>query len=832
MKTTDSFGYWVRRQRKALDLTQEELAQRVGCAVVSLRKIEADERRPSSQMAQRLAYCLALPDEECPAFMAAAVGLRAPARLPYPAGSDAQGTASRLPAPVTSLIGRSDEIAAIVNTLHSQDVRLITLTGPVGVGKTRLALEAGRRLAGAYRDGVCLVALSPVQDPALVPSATATALGVREARDSDLAQSVARFLGARQMLLIFDNFEHLLPAASFLADLLVACPELHLLVTSRARLHIYGEHDFVVFPLPLPESNSPLDAADAAAVQLFCDRAQATRSGFQLTPSLTPVVAEICRRLDGLPLAIELAAAKLRLLSPQELHARLEHRLPLLSQGAVDFAHRRQGLQDALEWSYGLLPTAERVLLARLAVFVGGFSLAAAEATCASPAEQASLQAGHAVTALPWGIAGSIYTLLDQSLLVRGGKEASGCFTTTGCCGGCPLRALQEAAEAESRFSMLEIIREFALGQLHDSGELATMQRRHAEHFAAWAQQAEAQLEGPDQAAWLARLEQEADNLRAALATLLANGPLASAAGMACALGAFWQRHGHYSEGRRWLEQVLAQMVREPVPGWVRARVLQTAASLAYRQGDWQTAQQWLDESLALYQATADRAGVARVLFDLGWIAIDQTDWAEAARLNQESLAIARDVGDPCAIYRALTNLGWTRLSVGAWDAAAGLFDEAYALAQHAGHVKGVAVSLANQGWVALHQREVARAASLARHSLRVCHLLGEREVLAECLEILAAAASLAGDAGRALELSGAASALWEVLHVTRPPTRHAAACQGETRTAPHRLAEDAFDAAVRQGRAMNLDAMVAFALDCGGAPARGSSPPILLAGA
>jgi predicted ATPase/transcriptional regulator with XRE-family HTH domain len=824
MDETDSFGYWVRRRRKALDLTQEDLAQRVGCAAITLRKIEADERRPSSQLAERLAYCLALPDAECPAFMAAAIGLRTPARLPDPANPDNHRSSHQLPAPVTSLIGRSDEITAIANCLQSQDVRLVTLTGPVGVGKTRLALEVGRRLAGAYRDGACLVALAPVQDPALVPSATATALGVREARDSNLTQSVARFLAARHMLLIFDNFEHLLPAASFLTDLLADCPQLHLLITSRARLHIYGEHELVVPPLLVPDRDTPLNAADAAAVRLFCDRAQAARAGFQLTPSLTPIIGDICRRLDGLPLAIELAAAKLKLLSPQELYARLDHRLPLLSNSPVGFPLRRHGLQDAIAWSYGLLPAAERALLARLAIFVGGFSLAAAEATCAfADSDQTLTQDPASIPTQP-DIANGVIGLLDQSLLVRGDRKSAGRFGTAGCCSGCPLRVLQEAAEAQSRFSMLETIREFALEQLQARGELATMRRHHAEYFAAWADQAEAHLEGPDQALWLARLEMEADNLRAALATLLAEGPLATAAGMTCALGAFWHRHGHYSEGRRWLELVLAQIEHAPVSGTLRARVLQRAATLAYRQGDWQTAQLWLDESLALYQIAGDQPGVARVLFDLGWIAIDQGAWAEAARLNEESLAIARAVGDPCAMYRALTNLGWARLCVGAWDAAAGLFDEAFALAQRTGHTKGIAVSLANLGWMALHEGDAARAALLARRSVRVCHPLGQREVLAENLEILAAAAIAEGDHHRALELSGAATALWEALQVTRPPTQLAAASYAQAITAAQALSGVAFQAAVRQGRAMSQDALVAFALDCGGAPARRSS--------
>lgn len=824
MDTTDSFGYWVRRRRKALDLTQEDLAQRVGCAVVTLRKIESDQRRPSAPMARRLAHCLALPDDERPAFVAAAVGERAPARLPSPGGSDVHRPASHLPAPVTSLVGRAEEIAAVIDALHREDVRLVTLTGPVGVGKTRLALEVGRRLAGTFRDGVCLVALSPVQDPALVPLATASALGVREARDADLTQSLLYFLAAREMLLIFDNLEHMLPAVPFLAELLAACPGLRLLTTSRARLHLYGEHEFVLATLSLPERDRPLELARADAVQLFCDRAQAARAGFQLTPSLTPVVAEICRRLDGLPLAIELAAARLRQLTPQELVERLDQPLPLLGQGSVGASSPRQGLHDALAWSYEMLSETERALLARLAVFVDGFNLAAAEAICAGPAGS-TLPVAAGATATGADVASGLDALLDQSLLMRADGVSPGCFAAIVCRGACPLAAVLEAVEAESRYAMLGIIREFALEQLQARGELAAMQRRHADYYAAWAMRAEGHLEGPGQAVWLARLERDADNLCAALATLLAQGPLTGAAGMACALGLFWQRRGHYSEGRGWLEQVLAQIEAAPeaVSAPLRARVMQTAASLAYRQGDWQPAQHWLEESLAHYQAAADRSGMARVLFDQGWIAIDQGAWEQAARLNQASLTLARTTGDSSAVYRALTNLGWAQLSMGAWRAAAALFNEAYALAQRAGHVKGVAVSLVNQGWVTLHQGNMARAACLARHSLCICHLLGEREVLAECLEMLAAAAAAEGESGRALELGRAAGALWEALHVIRPPTQQAAECHRQARPIARRAAAEAFGAARRQEEPMSLDAVVAFALNCGDAPARRS---------
>lgn len=822
MDTTDSFGNWVRRRRKALDLTQEELAKQVGCAAVTLRKIEAGDRRPSAQMARLLAQCLALPDEEHPAFLAAATGKMAPGRLLSPIEPKTRRPSGNLPASLTTLVGRTDEITALVDCLRRREARLLTLLGPVGVGKTRLALEVGRRLLREYRNGVCLVELAPLQDPGLVSSATASALGVRETRDSDLAQSVADFLANREMLLIFDNFEHLLPAAAFLSELLAASPGLHLLVTSRARLHINGEHGVVVSPLPVPERDDPLTAADTAAVQLFCDRARSARSSFQLTPSLTPVVADICRRLDGLPLAIELAAARLKLLSLQELHERLERRLPLLSQNAADLPRGRQGLHEAIAWSYGLLSPDERTLLARLSVFVGGFSLPAAELTCAFAGDDQSLPTNGTAALTQAKVASVVDALLDQSLLERRSAEAAACFTVNGCCGRCALRTLREIAEAESRFALLEIIREFALAQLQASGELELMQRRHAEYFADWAERAAAHLHGPDQAAWLARFEQEADNLRAALTTLLAAGPLTTTAAMACALAAFWQRHGHYSEGRRWLEQVLAQMVHTPAPDTLRARTLQAAAVLAYHQGDWTTAQRWLVESLALYQTTADQSGIARVLFDLGSIALDHAQWAKAARLNLESLTLARAGDDPWAIYRALTNLGWARLCVGAWESAAALFDDACDLAWRGGHVKGIAVSLANLGWIALHQGDAASAASRARNSLHLCHLLGEREVMAECLEILAAAAVIEGNTCRAAELSAEATSLWEALGVIRPFVQQLAMAPGQaTRPTPRRTVGETSQPTWRHGRSLNPDAMIAFALECGGEPCR-----------
>jgi predicted ATPase/class 3 adenylate cyclase len=483
---------------------------------------------------------------------------------------------NNLPIQPTPLIGREKEVAEVCERLVRLEVRLVTLTGAGGTGKTRLGLQAAAELTEEFHEGVFFVSLAAIRDPQLVVSAMAGTLGVKEEGGQPLLESLKSYLAERRMLLLVDNFEQVLEAAPMVTELLSSAPNLKVLATSRTPLRLYGEHEYPVPPLALPDPGqlpSVERLTQYEAVRLFVERAQAAKADFSITNESAPAVAEICHRLDGLPLAIELAAARIKLLTVQAMLARLGNRLRLLTGGARDLPERQRTLRSTIEWSYGLLEEGEKVLFARLSAFAGGRTLEAMEAICDAGGD------------LAVDVLDGLTSLVDKSLLKQ-----------------------EEGAGGEPRFVMLETIHEFAREKLRESGEAEDIRRLHAEYFLALAEEAEPAVEGEQQPAWLDRLEEEHDNIRAALSWSLGQDRDPELAlQMGAALGEFWYLRGHFSEARRWLEEALAESGGTPTAA--HARSLQRVSWLAFLQGDLDRAEEASEEGLGLEGVELFRTG-------------------------------------------------------------------------------------------------------------------------------------------------------------------------------------------------------------------------------
>ena len=611
-----------------------------------------------------------------------------------------------LPAPISPLVGRESELAELADLLARRDVRLIVLTGAGGSGKTRLALEAARHAAASFANGVVLVELAPLRDPELVVPTIAQAVGIADVPQP--LEALAEALRSQELLLLLDNAEHVQEATPALVGLLARAPRLTILLTSRTVLHLSGEHVFPVSPLEIE-----------AAQVLFEQRARALQPDFVVTEEDRETVRELCRRVDGLPLAVELAAARVRALRPQAVLDRLTERLSFLAGGPHDLPARQQTLYETLDWSYDLLPEEDRGLLAGLSVFRGGATLSAVAEVCLAGDEGRTLD--------------RIERLADASLL------------------------LVRRPAGETRYDLLEVVRQYAADRLDELGA-ETTRNRHAAWYVALAERAEPELSGESQASWLSELEAEHDNMRAALAYFEETGAYEHALGLTVLLSRFWYVRGHLVEARRHLEAVLPSAVGQD-PNLLR-RAQTAGASIALLQGDYAASTAFAESALDSARRTDEPKFVANALSNLGAIVLAGGDEERAAIVLTEALALAREVGDERITALALNNLGDLALATGDYERAGPLLEESHALLRSRGDTANIARSLFNLGAVDLMLGAGETAAIRFRESLELARTADDKEDLAWCLEGFAALATNDGDGVRAATLLGAADAL------------------------------------------------------------------------
>jgi non-specific serine/threonine protein kinase len=655
--------------------------------------------------------------------------------------------------PATPLVGCEHLITEAADLLRRPEVRLLTLTGTGGVGKTRVGLRVAQELRHEYADGASLVGLAAVKDPALVIPTVARTLGLRETGSRPVFERLLDHLSEKEMLLVLDNFEQVRASSPLLLRLISGCPRLKALLTSRVALRVRGEQQFGVPPLGTPAPRSEPDAASiegSPAVALFVGRARAVDPTFRLTDANAPAVAEICRRLDGLPLAIELAASRVKLLPPEDLLERLASGLGLLAGGGPDLPERQRTMRRAIAWSYDLLNEGEQALFRRLSVFAGGCTLEAAEAVCSSaPAERLDIFDG-------------LSSLIDASLLRR-----------------------EAGPKGESRLTMLVVLREYAYERLSKSAEATAAHRRHADYFARMAETAYPALLGPGHSVWAQRLEREHDNLREALRWAREVEDTETGLRLIGSLGWFWWIRGYLDEGRRWAEEFVSQDsagASHPVSSGARANALHATGELALGQGDLAYAAKVLEESLALYRQLGDEGEAAIVLAVLGQVTRAQGSKDRAATLSEEALSLSRKAGERLGAAIAHNTLGHIERHRGNDAAATANYQESLDLFRELGDERGCAYTLANLGVAALNRGERERALGLHEDSLALYQKLGDKTGMALVLANLGDVAHEEGDAGRATVLYEDALALYRELGNERGVARTLERLAAQTR--------------------------------------------------
>jgi predicted ATPase/class 3 adenylate cyclase/Tfp pilus assembly protein PilF len=734
-----------------------------------------------------------------------------------------------LPIQLTSFIGRAREIAEVKRLVGA--ARLVTLTGSGGAGKTRLALQVAADVVECYRDGVWLAEFAPIADAALVPKSVASALSVPEQPGREVTETLVDVLRPRALLLVLDNCEHLLAAcADLTAALLRACPQVHILATSREGLGVPGETLWRVPSLSLPDVHRLPPSEDLVlyeAVRLFVDRAVATTPGFALTSENAAAVVQVCQRLDGIPLAIELAAARVKVLAVEQIGMRLDDRFRLLTGGSRMVLPRHQTLQATMDWSYDLLSETERALLRRLSVFAGGWTLEATESACAGGAVEAA------------AILDLLTSLVDKSLV------------------------LAETRRGEARYRLSETVRQYGRDRLVESGETDVVRTRHRDWCVDLAERAESRFRGPEQIAWLERLETEHDNLRTALEwSKTQQGGAESWLRLAAALHWFWFMRGDFSEGREWLEGALSietsaspslraralcgagllalrqsdsnagkllqeslALFRELGDKWGVPYSLHHLAHVAERQGDYERSAALFEESLALFRDVGNRWGIGWSLHCMGDVTLSRGDYGRAKALLEESLPLCREVGNTFTLAYLLHNLGRVAEKQGDYERATALFEEGLVTARQVGnkyHIPNLQCSLAS---VSLRRGDYERAVTLYRQSLAPQKEIGDKLGLVQCLEGLAGVACAQRDYEKGVRLFGAAEGLRETLAVHRAPSDQADHDQRVT-SARAALGDAVFAAALAEGRAMTLEQAIEYALAAEPHPEEGHGSP------
>lgn len=729
------FHVLLRRYRLAAGMTQEALAERSTLSVRAISELErGSRRRPQRETLHLLEAALALTSGERDQFAAAARGLRHTplAVVPAPAAPP------DLPTPLTPLVGRATDLHAVAALVRAPETRLVTVTGVGGVGKTRLALAVAGAVAATMPDGICFVPLATIRDPALVPSTITQALGVGGGQQPGW-ETLSAALRHRQLLLILDNVEQVIAAADGIASLLTRCAGLKVLVTSRAALRIGGEHVYALAPLALPDLTMLPEMSDLAripAVALFVQRARAADHTFTFTPENAPAVTAICVRLDGLPLALELAAARTRLLPPATLLARLDRRLPLLTGGTLATPGRQQTLRATIDWSHDLLTEAEQRLFRRLAVFAGGCTLEAAEAVCA--ADDASVM-------------DALESLVAQSLVQR------------------------QPWGDRVRFTMLETVHEYAQERLTASGEEEAIRQMHGDYFLALIDGTDQYLHADAPEAAIRRLRADHANLRTAVRWGLLHREIHWALQFVWGLDQFFQGRGNTTEGQVWMAEWLKELLpvadpTHPLAGWA----LQGMGVAAMEAGNYEAARDALSRAVQHGIATGDRALVASTQYRIARMAQLTGDLATARATAEEALATRREIAPPWAVAFVLTAVGEIALDQGDLAAARGYITEGIAIADAIANRLLAAGLHYDAGRLALLEGDATGAAENFREGLRGSRTVGHPVSSARCLEGLAEAAIRQGKPGQAAELLGAAATLRALIAVSPTPTDQA----------------------------------------------------------